>query len=187
MGLNLMTLLLYGALGGFMVMLPFLLIEAGGYSATLAGAALLPFPLVMTAGGPLTGALAGRFGARWLLAGGSLIVGVSFLLMLRIGVHAPYWTQVAPCVLVMALGMTGVAAPLTTAVLSSVDDDHRGAASGLNSALSRTGGLLATALLGFALASRGQMLITNFHLAAMVGAGLSAVAGACAFIGLADR
>ena len=66
-GLNLATLLLYGALGGFLLLLPYRLIEAGGYPATAAGAALLPLPLVMMALSPVTGDLAGRLGARRLL------------------------------------------------------------------------------------------------------------------------
>src|SRR5579859_464211 len=183
-GLNLMTLLLYGALSGFLLLVPYVLIVGAGYRATAAGAALLPFPLVMTVGGPVMGTLAGRFGARLLLTVGSAIVGVGLLLALRIEGDASYWSAVLPSVLLVAAGMTG-AAPLTTAVLSAVDRRHTGSASGLNSAVSRTGGLVATALLGAVLASRGAALIAHLHQAALVGAGLAMMAALCAWWGLA--
>jgi len=170
MGLNLLTFLLYGALGGLLVLIPFMLIEAAHYRATAAGAALLPFPLLMAIGAPLSGQLAGRLGSRYLLAGGSLVVAIAFLLALRIGDAGGYWTEVLPCLLVFAVGMCGVAAPLTTAVLSAVDARHTGAASGLNSAVARTGGLVAVALLGWILAQRGRALIAPFHVAMAVGA-----------------
>jgi len=183
-GLNLMTLLLYGALSGFLLLVPFVLIVGAGYRATLAGAALLPFPLVMAVGGPVSGSLAGRFGPRVLLTAGSIIVGLGLLLVLRISAGAGYWSTVLPCVLLVALGMTCAAAPLTTAVLSAVDRRHTGSASGLNSAVSRTGGLVVTALLGSVLGSRGGALIADLHQAAVAGAGISFAAAACACVGV---
>ena len=110
-GLNLMTLLLYGALSGFLLLVPFALIVGAGYRATAAGAALLPFPVVMAIGGPVMGTLAGRYGARLLLTAGSTIVAVGLLLILRLQLGAAYWSTVLPCVLVVAVGMTGAAAP----------------------------------------------------------------------------
>ena len=49
--------------------------------------------------------------------------------------------------------------PLTTAVLASVEESHVGTASGLNSAVARTGGLIATALLGLVLGRAGASLV----------------------------
>ena len=174
--LNLMTFLLYGALGGYLVLLPYVLITAGGYRATAAGAALLPFPVVMALGGPVMGWLAGRFGSRPLLTAGSLLAGAGFALALRVQAHSAYIAAVLPSVLLVALGLSCAAAPLTTAVLSSVDERHQGAASGLNSAVARAGGLAATALLGGVLAASGERLIGAFHLAAMAGAALAVLA-----------
>ncbi len=184
-GINLLTLLLYGALGGFMVLLPFVLIDSAGYRATAAGAALIPFPLVMAAMGPVTGAVAGRFGSRGLLTAGSVVVALGFLTALRIDQHGGYWTEVLPCVLLVAFGMSMAAAPLTTAVLASVDEQHTGMASGFNSAVSRTGGLVATALLGTVLAQHGAALLGPFHLAAVAGAAAAALGGVCSFVFLA--
>jgi EmrB/QacA subfamily drug resistance transporter len=184
--LNLMTFLLYGALGGFLVLLPYVLITAAGYGTTAAGAALLPFPLVMAAAGPVTGALAARWGARPLLVCGALLAGGGFALALRLGSQGDYLTQVLPCVLVVALGMACAAAPLTTAVLSAVDERHTGSASGLNSAVARAGGLAATAALGGVLSASGGALVAAFHQAALAGALAAAAAAASVVWGFRD-
>jgi EmrB/QacA subfamily drug resistance transporter len=186
-GLNLMTILLYGALGAFLVLLPYLLIEAGRYQATAAGATLLPFPVVMTLASPLMGRLAARFGPRGLLTIGPMVVAAGFVLALRLDEQAGYWTEVLPCVLLVAIGMAGAAAPLTTAILSSVNEQYIGSASGLNSAVARTGGLVAIALIGGVLAAQDELLITRFHLAMLAAAIVALLAGACAFWALGPQ
>ena len=186
-GLTLLTLLLYGALGGLFVLMPYVLITAGGYSSTAAGAALLPLPLVLSVMSPVTGGLAARIGPRWPLTIGSLVAAGGFLLMLRIGAGARYWTEVLPAILVIALGVSGAVAPLTTAVLSSVDGPHTGSASGLNSAVARTGGLIATALLGTVLAAQGEQLWAAFHAAMLTGVAACTAAAVCAMILIAYR
>lgn len=175
-GLTLLTLLLYAALGGFFVLVPYVLIEAAGYTATQAGAALLPLPLVIAVASPAAGALSAKIGPRWPLVVGPLIVALGFLLALRIGTDTSYWLGVFPAMIVIALGLAGAVAPLTTAILMSVDIRHTGAASGLNSAVARTGGLIATSLIGAVLASTGPALLPAFGVAAMVGAGLCVAA-----------
>ena len=185
-GLTLFTLLLYGAMGGLFVLLPFVLIKAAGYSATAAGAALLPMPLILTVTSPMAGALAGRIGARLPLTIGPLVVAAGFLMALRMDSNSSYWAAVLPMTVIIALGMSGAVAPLTTAVLTSVDPVHTGSASGLNSAVARTGGLVATALLGSVLAAEGDRLLTAYHVAMGVGAFLCAVASLSALT-LLDR
>ncbi len=166
-GLTLLTLLLYGALGALMVLVPYVLIQAAGYSGTAAGAALLPFAALLGIASPLAGSLAAKTGPRIALSLGPLIVAVGFALLLRVDSHAAYWSQVFPAIVTLAVGMTITVAPLTTAVLSSVDDGHTGAASGLNSAVARSAGMIATAVLGGVLAASGSALISGFHLAAI--------------------
>jgi EmrB/QacA subfamily drug resistance transporter len=185
-GLTVLTFLLYGALGGLVVLVPYVLIQAAGYSGTAAGAALLPFAVVLALASPLMGGLSGRIGARVPLAVGSLMVAAGFLLLLRIGPEGKYWTSVLPALLLVAFGMAGAVAPLTTAVLASVDARHTGAASGLNSAVARTGGLIATALLGGVLGEGGSRLISGFHVAALVGAIASVGASASAIFLVKD-
>ena len=181
-GLTLLTFLLYGALGGLFVLLPYVLIQAGNYTATQAGAALLPLPLIIGIASPAAGALAARIGPRSLLVMGPIIVAAGFLLMLRVGSSTSYWLRVFPAITVIAVGMAGAVAPLTTAVLMSVDSRHTGAASGLNSAVARTGGLVATALIGPVIASAGVALISAFDVAAMIGAVVSVMAAASAIL-----
>jgi hypothetical protein len=108
---------------------------------------------------------------------GPLVVAAGFALAARIGADGDYWTSVLPAMLVIAIGMAGAVAPLTTAVMASVDNDHVGTANGFNSAVARTGGLIATALLGAVLAARGEALGEAFAAASFVAAGAAAVAG----------
>jgi MFS family permease len=153
-----------------------------GYSGAQAGAALLPFAAVLAIGSPLMGAVAGNVGSRAPLSIGSLIVAGGFLLILRIGHNADYWRTVFPAILVIAIGLAGAVAPLTTAILASVDSRHTGSASGLNSAVSRTGGMVATALLGGIRGAAGPALVSGFHAAAIACAIASIAASASAFL-----
>ena len=181
-GLTLLTLLLYGALGGLFVLIPYVLIEEAHYSATAAGAALLPLPLVLAVASPMIGGLAERIGPRLPLTIGPLVVAAGFLLTLRISARADYWTEVLPAILIIAVGLSGAVAPLTTAVLNSVDARHTGSASGFNSAVARTGGLVATALLGSVLAAQGVQLVSAFHVAMIASAVTCLAAAASALI-----
>jgi EmrB/QacA subfamily drug resistance transporter len=183
-GLTLLTFLLYGALGGVLLLLPYVLIQAGGYSALDAGLALLPMPLGMGIASRVMGKLTAKVGPQWPLTAGALIVACGFALLTLVEPQASYWTSVFPGTLAIAIGMSSVAAPLTTAVLGSVDDTHSGTASGFNSAIARTGGLIATAIAGAVIASAGPALIATFHAAALVGAAAAALSGATAFLTL---
>ncbi len=179
-GLTVLTLLLYGALGGLLVLIPYVLIRVQGYSATAAGAALLPLPIILSIASPSMGRLAGRIGSRLPLSVGPAVVAIGCLLAARIG-QGGYWTTVFPAITVIAAGMAGAVAPLTTAVLASVEPRHTGIASGFNSAVARTGGLIATALLAAVLAATGDALIADYWLACAIGAGVALAAGAAAF------
>ncbi len=181
-GLTVLTALLYGALGALLVLIPYVLIQAGKYSGAQVGAALLPFAVVLALASPFMGTLAGKFGSRAFLTAGPLVVAVGFLLVMRIGPRADYWTTVFPAMLTIAIGMAGAVAPLTTAILSTVDSRHTGSASGLNSAVARTGGMVATALLGRVLGTEGPALVNGFHTAALVCAFASVAACASAFL-----
>lgn len=183
-GLNLATLLLYGALGALLVLVPYVLIQALQYSAAQAAAALLPLPIVMVLISPFAGSLAERVGPRMPIAVGSIAVGLGMLLTLRIGVATSYWMGLLPAIIVVALGLSAAVAPLTSAVLSEVEARFTGVASGLNSAVARTGGLLATAMVGFVFASRGVGLLSSFHRAMAIGAIVcwGAALGACVLV-----
>jgi EmrB/QacA subfamily drug resistance transporter len=146
-GANLLTLLLYFALSGVLFFLPFELIRGHGYSATAAGAALLPFPVVMGLASGRAGALADRYGARLPLTVGPLVAGLGFLLLAVPLPGSNYWSSLLPPLTVLAVGMTITVAPLTTAVMSAVGADYAGTASGVNNAVARVAGVLAIAVL----------------------------------------
>lgn len=148
-GANLLTLFLYGALSGLMFFLPFNLIQIQGYSATAAGAALLPFVLTMFVLSRWAGGLVESFGAKLPLVIGPVVAGAGLALFALPGVDTgSYWKSFFPAVLLMSLGMAASVAPLTTAVMGAVDERHAGIASGVNNAVSRTAGLISIAALG---------------------------------------
>ena len=147
-GANLLTLLLYFALGGALFFLPFLLISVHGYSATAAGAALLPFSVVMGLLSGTAGRVADKIGPRLPLTIGPLVAAAGFALLGLNAASDSWWINVLPGMTVLGLGMTIAIAPLTSTVLNAVPAENQGLASGVNNAVARIAGLLAIALMG---------------------------------------
>jgi predicted MFS family arabinose efflux permease len=185
--LNLMTFLLYGAFGGSLLLMPYVLIEAGGYSPIQAGLSLLPLSILLGLASPMMGKLAVRVGPRIPLTVGPIIVGAGILLGTRIASDQSYWTHAFPAILVMSIGMTLAVAPLTSTVLAAVERHQTGMASGLNSALSRLGGLIVVALMGAVLANSGKAMLQPFSIALVAMAIASALGGIAAFFGLTGK
>lgn len=152
-GANLLTLLLYFALVGVLFFLPFVLIGAFRYSATAAGATLLPFSIILGLLSSAAGKAMDRFGARLMLICGPVIAAAGLALMALPGVGWPYWAGFFPAMVVLGLGMTIAIAPLTTTVMNAVSSAHAGVASGVNNAVARVAGLLAVAVLGVVFAA----------------------------------
>jgi EmrB/QacA subfamily drug resistance transporter len=142
---NVVTLVVYAALGGFFFFLTLQLQIVSGFSPIAAGSALLPVTLLMLALSAQAGALAQRIGPRWPMAAGTALAAVGVLLLSRIGPDASYLTDVLPGAILFGLGISATVAPLTATVLAAVDVRQAGVASGVNNAVARTAQLLAVA------------------------------------------
>ncbi len=168
---NLLTLLLYAALGGVLFFLPFALIQVHGYPATLAGAAFLPFTIIMAALSRWAGGLLDRFGARLPLVVGPAIAAAGIGLMAVTVPNGSYW-QFLVSIVILGFGMVVSVAPLTTTVINAVPAHQVGVASGINNAVSSVANLFAVAILGgVAVATLDHALDRHLQ-----GSGLSEVA-----------
>jgi hypothetical protein len=163
-GVNLLTLFLYASLGGLFFFLPLNLIQVQRYSATAAGAAMLPFILLMFLLSRWTGGIVDRFGSRPPLIVGPLIASVGFVMLAWPSVGGTYWTTFFPGLVVLGMGMALSVAPLTTTVMNSVGDNYVGTASGVNNATSDAADVLAVAIFGI-------LMVSTFgrHLSAELG------------------
>ncbi|MFF4257535.1 MFS transporter [Streptomyces sp. NPDC001663] len=184
---NLVTLCVYAALGGFFFLAAVQLQVAVGWSALAAGTALLPTTAMMLLFSARSGALADRIGPRIPLTVGPLVAAAGMLLMLRVGPGASYVRDVLPAVLVLGVGLVTLVAPLTATVLASVETARAGLASGINNAAARVAGLIAVAALPL-LAGMGPEAYRSpeafddaFHRAMLICAGVLVVGSAVAF------
>ena len=145
--INILTLLLYGALGGTFFFLPFALIQVRGYPATIAGAAFLPFTIIMAGLSRWAGGLLDTFGPRLPLVIGPAISALGLGLIASMVVSGPYWVFFIP-IIILGFGMVISVAPLTTTVMNSVPANQTGTASGINNAVASVANLFAVAILG---------------------------------------
>jgi EmrB/QacA subfamily drug resistance transporter len=158
---NLATLTMYAGLGGALFFVAIYLQQVAGYSALEAGAAFLPLTALMFTLSRRWGALADKYGPRWLMGIGPVLAGIGLLLLIRIDVKANYWTDLLPALIVFGLGLSMTVAPLTSTVLAAVEEKHSGVASGVNNAIARIAGLLAIAVLGAFVTSQFASVVND--------------------------
>lgn len=185
---NVVTFVVYGAIGGALFLLPIQLQEVSGYTALEAGISLLPVTVIMLALSSRSGALAGRVGPRLQMSAGPVVVGVGLALFSRITASGDYLTQVLPAVAVFGFGLAVTVAPLTATVLAAAPAEHAGMASAVNNDVARAAGLIAVALLPAAGGITGDayrhpdQLSAGFHSACFIAAALCAAGGLLAAV-----
>ncbi|MEP6508342.1 MAG: DHA2 family efflux MFS transporter permease subunit [Gemmatimonadales bacterium] len=182
-GVNAVTMLVYAALNGLFFLLMLELQNGLHYSALVAGASLLPVNALMLVISPIAGRLSERRGPRLPMMGGCVVAGVGMAMFARVQPGAGYWTSVLPAAVVFGVGLSLLVAPLTTVALSSLGEKRAGLASGVNNAVARVAGLLATAIVPFAAgfggsqSLSGSTLVEGFTRAMFICAGLCVAGG----------
>jgi EmrB/QacA subfamily drug resistance transporter len=179
---NLATAFDYAAVSIGILVLSLFLQEVAKFSATEAGIATLPLPILSFALAARVGALAAKFGPRTFMAAGPLIAAAGFLLMRPVSGHFDFWTQLLPGLVLFGFGLTITVTPLTSAVLAAVDPAQSGIGSAINNAVSRIAGLIGVALAG--VIAGGSLDYGSFRRVALVTAALFAVGGLVAAIGI---
>jgi EmrB/QacA subfamily drug resistance transporter len=190
---NLMTFLVYGALGAVFFLLVLQLQVTSGYGALEAGLAAIPTTVVMLLFSSRAATVAARTGPRVPMTFGPLVCALGVLPLATIGADAPYLLRVLPGMLVFSIGLTMLVSPLTAAVLNAVPDRHAGVASGVNNAVARAGSLLAVAAIPAIVGLGGEdyqdpgALTSGFRAGELICAGLLAAGGIVSWFGLAPR
>lgn len=179
---NIATTFIYAAisLGSFLIIV--FLQEIGGFPATLAGLAEVPVSVILILLSSYVGALAGRHGPRLFMTLGPVVIGIGFIWMLTTTPDVNYWTQVLPGILLFGLGLAITVAPLTSAILGSIDPAQSGIGSAINNAVARVAGLIAIAFLGFI--TGDELDVAGFQRGLIVTAVLFFIGGAISFIGI---
>lgn len=179
---NIATMAIYAglAISGFLITV--FVQQVGHYSAIQAGLAMLPVTAIMLLLSSRFGALSGKYGPRLFMAVGPLLSSVGFLLLLRVDRSVSYWTQIFPGVLMFGLGLAATVAPLTSAVLGSIDSRQAGIASAINNAVSRVSGLIAIAALS--LLTGTALDVAGFHRGVVAMAGLLIIGGVVSGFGI---
>lgn len=191
--INLVTLFVYGALGGLIFFLILQLQQVAGFSALEAGAATVPMTVLLLLGSSRAGALGKRVGARLPLAIGTAVTGVGVLLLVRVGADASYWRDVFGPIVLIGLGLTLLVAPLTSTVLAAAPTPLAGVASGINNAVARSGSLLAVAALPLVAGLAGtdygnpSALSHAYRMAMLICVGLFAVGSVLSLVFLPSR
>ena len=179
---NLATVFLYAGVSLGMLVVGLFLQETAGLSATAAGLASLPVPVLSFVLARRFGTLAGAHGPRLYMAIGPLTAAIGYLLMARASEPFDFWTQMLPGLVIFGLGLTITVSPLTAAILAAVDPEQSGIGSAINNAVSRISGLIAIAFTGVIIG--GAVDFDGLRQGALVTAGLFVLAGVISAVGI---
>ncbi len=181
---NIATLAIYGglAVSGFMITI--FVQQVGGYSGIQAGMTFIPVTILMFLLSSRFGALSAQYGPRFFMAVGPLVAGLGFLLMLRVGAHIDYWSRLLPGILTFGLGLSMTVAPLTAAILGSIESRHAGVGSATNNAVARIAGLVSIAAVS--IVTGPTLTVDGFHRGLVAVAILLFVGGAISAVGIQD-
>jgi EmrB/QacA subfamily drug resistance transporter len=185
---NVVTFIVYGALGGALFLLPIELQQVSGYTALQAGISLLPVTAIMLALSARSGALAARIGPRLQMSIGPIVIAIGLALFTRIGYSGNYFTEVLPAVVIFGLGLAITVAPLTSTVLAAVPASHAGMASAVNNDVARAAALIAVAVLPAAAGLTGTAYLhaarfsVGFDTASLISAAVCLVGGVLAAV-----
>ena len=182
---NIATAAIYGALALSTFLLTIFIQQIGGFSAVAAGFALLPITLVMFTLSRFFGSLAGKYGPRLFMGTGPLIMAAGFALLLRMDSSINYWVDILPGITIFGIGLAVTVAPLTSAILGSIDLRHSGIGSAINNAVSRIAGLIAVAILAVLIGS--QLTIEGFRTGMIFTVILLATGGIISLIGIQNK
>jgi EmrB/QacA subfamily drug resistance transporter len=192
-GANLVTFAVYAALSGSLFLLGIQLQTVVGFSPLGAGAALLPFTIVMLLLSARAGRLAQRVGPRLPMTLGPLVAAAGLAMLATVGAGDAYLTGILPSLLLYSLGVALTVAPLTATVLAAAPPEHVGIASGVNNAVARAAGLVAVAVLPVLGGITGDaydvpaVFSSGFHRAMLYAAALCAAGGVLAFFTISGR
>ena len=181
---NVATLMIYAGLSLATFVLAIFVQQVGGYSATQAGLSLMPVTIIMFLLSGRFGGLSGKFGPRLFMSLGPIIGALGFIAMLAVDSSVSYWTLL-PGVLIFGLGLSITVAPLTSAILGSIDERQAGIGSAVNNAVARIAGLIAIAAIGPIVGA--SLDLNGFHRSALVTAGLLIVGGVISAVGIKNH
>jgi EmrB/QacA subfamily drug resistance transporter len=179
---NVSTLFIYGALSMSGFLIAVYLQQEAGWPATAAGLASIPVMVLLILLSSFFGGLSGRYGPRVFMSVGPILAGVGHLLMLTVSEDLNFWLQLLPGIILFGLGLAITVAPLTSAILGSIDEKRSGIGSAINNAVARVAGLIAVAMLGIVIG--GTLDLEGLHRGLWATAGLLILGGVISAIGI---
>jgi DHA2 family multidrug resistance protein len=159
--ISILSFIRAAGLFGRVFLLPLFMQRAMGYTAMDAGWLIAPGAALAGVGMPVVGRLSDRFGPKYFILAGFLLLTWSQLLYNDLTVDTPYWHLLWPH-LVFGVAMSCLQAPIMSTSMNVVRRDQIGMVSSLQGVIMQLGGALGVAFLGTML-ERSQTLYTALY------------------------